>query len=76
MLSPYARKYADAIWGRLAAEAAPSLSDADIDRILSPCVGGHFLVPAAKELRDAKVLYFDGAVRLVRHSNCEVNNGL
>jgi hypothetical protein len=66
MLGPYAVKYADAIWGRLAAEAAPSLDDVDIDRILGPCVGAQFLVPAAKELRDANVLYFDGVVRLAR----------
>ena len=60
VLGPYAIKYADAIWGRLSAESAFVLDDAELNRILGPCVGGHFLVPAAKQLRDAGLLYFDG----------------
>lgn len=42
----------EAILGRMIVEGARSLSDAEIERTLSPCVCGPRLVEAAKRLRD------------------------
>lgn len=56
MVSGYAKKYADAIWGRLIADNAVDLSDAEFERCLRPCVCGDMLVTTAKELREAGLL--------------------
>ena len=42
-----------AIVGRLNAEMARDLSDAELERCLLPCVMGRKLVPLAKQMRDA-----------------------
>lgn len=55
VLHVWAERHVDAIRGRLAAERARNDSDAELDRCLSPCVGGNRLVPAAQLLRDAGV---------------------
>jgi hypothetical protein len=51
-LRAYGRKYRDAIGGRLIADHAKDTSDAELERILAPCVCGHWLVPVAMQLRD------------------------
>jgi hypothetical protein len=55
-LSPYAKKYARAIWGRMVSEGAEDLTDATLDRCLAPCVCGPMLIATARELRDAGML--------------------
>jgi hypothetical protein len=52
MTANYAR-YLPAIVGRMLAENIKDLSDGEIERTLSPCVGGRKLVQAAKRLRDS-----------------------
>jgi hypothetical protein len=44
--------YLDDIRAKLRADYAQNDSDAELERILTPCVCGHFLVPCAKELRN------------------------
>jgi len=44
------------IKGRMSAEKNIDFSDSEIERCLSPCVGGHFLVTLAKELRKQNLL--------------------
>jgi hypothetical protein len=51
----YAR-WGDAIVGRMVAENAADLSDAEIERTLGPCVCGPRLIVAAKAMRDAGTL--------------------
>lgn len=40
----------------MAAEKNVDFSDSEIERCLSECVGGHVLIPLAKELRNQKLL--------------------
>lgn len=51
-LRRYGEKYGELIRGRLKAEGIVDTSDAELERALSPCVCGHWLVPVAKQLRD------------------------
>ena len=46
-----------AVIGRLIVEDARDLSDAELERALSPCVGGHALVKTAKLMRDQGMLH-------------------
>lgn len=48
----YGKKYREAIIGRLDACYAIDDSDAELERILSSCVCGDWLVSVAKQLRD------------------------
>lgn len=52
---------AEQIWGRMTAENAVDLSDAEIERTLAPCVCGGMLVRVAKELRTEGLLKAPGA---------------
>lgn len=45
-----------AIKGRMSAENNIDFSDSEIERCLSGCVGGHVLVPLAKQLRKQNLL--------------------
>jgi len=45
-----------AVVARLVVECARDLSDAELERVLSPCVGGQALVRAAKVMRDEQML--------------------
>jgi hypothetical protein len=64
MASTYAQKYAEAIWGRLAADSVQAVDDESLDASLSPCVCGPMLLKAAIHLRDTGDLYMrDGLVR-------------
>lgn len=46
-----AKNYLGQIRSRMLAEGAVNDSDAEIERTLMPCVGGHLLVPVARYLR-------------------------
>ena len=52
-------KYLQDIKMKLIVEMAANLSDAEINRILTPCVCGHWLVPLAKDYRDNGILIFE-----------------
>lgn len=47
----YAKRYGDALLGRMQAEDAKDTSDAEIERTLAPCVCGPMLVTLAQEMR-------------------------
>ena len=53
-----APSYLEDIIRKLVVEKAKSLSDAEIERILSPCVLGHLLIPLAKKYRKERLLVF------------------
>ncbi len=50
-----ARRYAQAITGRMAAEDARDWSDAELERCLSGCVAGPRLVALARIVRDCNL---------------------
>jgi hypothetical protein len=52
----YADKYKDQIEGCMRNNQAMSTSDTEIERTLGECVCAHFLIPAAKNLRDRDLL--------------------
>lgn len=52
----HALQLAEGIAGRLFNDGATDLSDGELQRVLSPCVGGNSLVNAAKQLRDDGML--------------------
>lgn len=52
----YADKYKEQIEGCMRCNDALDSSDSEIERTLGACVCAHFLVPAAKNLRDRGVL--------------------
>jgi hypothetical protein len=55
-------KYLDTIRGRLNADHARDDSDAELERILTPCVCGSWLVMVAKQLRDEGIKLIDRIV--------------
>lgn len=56
----YFAKYGDDIRGHLLVMGVMSLGDAEINRALGLCVGGHWLVPLAIYARDNGLLTMDG----------------
>jgi hypothetical protein len=64
-LAGYFTKYRDGIVGKLAAERIGSLSDAEIDRALGPCVCGDFLTACTKHARDAGSLQFSEVAKII-----------
>lgn len=55
-----AARWGDSIAGKLSAEECRDLSDAELDRCLSECVGASML-PLAKQMRDLDLLTLDAA---------------
>ena len=43
---------------KLTVESAANLSDNELKRILSPCVGGHLLLPLAIDYRNKGILEY------------------
>jgi len=50
-------RYAEAIVGKLAAEGAVDMGDAELDRCLGECVGGRKLLEIARAMRDLGLVY-------------------